>query len=255
VHGRRTNKEWGAIVLTVLCDQGLEGLLTGLYWVFQLKAEALCVQEHYQCNLVDSYQYFQADFQIAERMQARIDKRFGPEVLEKLYWASLSESPTLGLAFFEFFGSALKVKQFNLEAAFIDEALFEVIRLSRQVTREYHKFLGITRFTQSSQGHYYGLIKPEYNILTPLSQHFTERLSDQKWILIDTNRSRAVCYNIDSQWEGNVSLDNLPVSQDAFEAHWITYYKAISIEARKNDKLRQAFLPKRYWSHLTEMKE
>lgn len=239
----------------VLCDEGFEGLLTGVYWALKGQGNQLCVKDAYRPNLIDSHQYFEADDAIAQRMQRRIEDRFGSDVLEKLYWASLSEDPNVGGVFIGFFKSAVNLRGNVLEAAFVDETMFEMVRLSRQVGREYHRMRGLTRFTETSPGVYYGLIEPLYNILTPLSQHFAERLNDQKWILHDKRRQKAVFYGINQMWESPLiyPLSEKLQGNDAFIDYWRTYYQAIAIEERVNEKRRQGFMPKRYWANLPEM--
>ena len=40
---------------------------------------------------------------------------------------------------------------------------------------------------------------------------------------------------------------------DRFEDLFKTYYKATTIEARKNPRLQNSWMPKRYYKHLTEI--
>lgn len=248
------NHSSGGSGRVVLCDAGFEGLLTGLYWAFKLKAENLWVSEHYRPTLFEEPAYFPSTEDIAEGMRLRIEKRFGNEVVEKLYWSSLSEVEDLGPAWMRFFKEAGKYKGSVLGAAFLDGALYELVRYGSMVQREHHRLLGLVRFKEVSPQVFFSAVRPVYNILGPLSQHFAERLSDQRWILFDEGRGRAVFYTIDAMWEAPLEISEGLVGEDNFEGYWQTYYNAIAIEARINEKRRQGFMPKRYWSNLTELK-
>lgn len=238
----------------ILCDPGLEGLLTGLYWAFKLKADDLWVKDHYHARLFEEARYFPMEYDIAEGMRQRIEGRFGIDVVQKLYWASLSEAEHLGPALMRFFKEAGKYKGSVLGASFLDGALYELVRYGSMVQREHHRLLGLVRFKEVSPNVYFSAIRPLYNILTPLSQHFAERLSDQRWILFDEGRGVAVFYTIEAMWEAPLEIEKDLCCEDHFEAYWKSYYDAIAIEARVNEKRRQAFMPKRYWSNLPELK-
>ena len=41
-------------------------------------------------------------------------------------------------------------------------------------------------------------------------------------------------------------------SEEIYEELWKTYFKAISIEGKKNPKLQKNMMPKRYWKNLVE---
>lgn len=237
----------------VLCDQDLEGLLTGLYYVYKIKAQGLCVKRYYQENLWDHKVYFPREHDVAMGMRHRIEKRFGSEVFEQLYWASLTEEPSIGAAFLDFFARAKAYQKAAFDASFLQEDLFELYQLYRRASREYHRMLGLVRFKDLGSGTFYSAIEPDNNILSPLSQHFLERLSDQKWILHDNRRHVAAFFNGTDLWEGPLENNGLSAFSDPFESYWKTYYDAIAIEARKNEKRRQGFMPKKYWGHLPEM--
>ena len=40
-----------------------------------------------------------------------------------------------------------------------------------------------------------------------------------------------------------------------YQKLWKSFYNALAIEERRNEKLRQQHCPKRFWENMTEMKD
>lgn len=237
----------------ILCEPGFDGILTGLYWCLKIKASGLAVTADYIPRLDETSLFFESDYEISQKMQGRIKLRFGEDVLMKLAWAALSEDKDLGPYFYEFFTYVIANPERVLEKAYTDMQIFNIQKLARAVQREYHKMLGLVRFSEITTNTFYGVFEPQFNILEPLSMHFKERLSTQNWLLHDQKRSRICLFDGEFLTFRQVEALEVFKGQDQYESYWRTYYHAIAIEARINEKRRQGFMPKRYWAHLTEL--
>ena len=123
------------------------------------------------------------------------------------------------------------------------------------VARESHGMMGLIRFSELNNGIYYAHFEPTYDLLGLVVPHFKARLADQIWVIHDTKRKKAAFYNKDtvhiSDLDDVGALDFSNVEVD-FQKMWRTYFDHIAISERKNPKLQQQKMPKKYWKFLTE---
>ena len=117
-------------------------------------------------------------------------------------------------------------------------------------------------------------------VLPLILPHFIDRLQDQPFIICDRRRNLAALYQpgqgcrLVSVSQEKMSVDSLVVEKprlaaaepigpetgssagrdfDAdLEQLWRRYLKHLSIPQRRNLRLQQANMPKKYWKHLTE---
>lgn len=127
----------------------------------------------------------------------------------------------------------------------------------RKLKRELHRYLGLTRFQEIKEGGLYGPIRPEGNILLPLGGHFLQRIPKETFCLHDVGRNLAFFHRGNqteilelSDFHGEFSD-----REEEFSHLWKVFTKNVAIGERRNLKLQQSFMPKKYWEFLTEMKE
>ena len=136
-------------------------------------------------------------------------------------------------------------------------SLNEVIKFNdilHKVTDETHKLTGFLRFMECAGGILYAPYTPDNNITDLLMQHFSARLSSEKFIIHDLSRKIAGIYN-GNEWTLTYAEDvEICLSEDekAFENLWIKYYKAVNIEERPHEKQMKGYMPVRYWKFLPE---
>ncbi len=177
-------------------------------------------------------------------------------VIFKLY---LSVTEDKELIIFYYCLYSLKYKEttrFMRNNKWINEAL----KQSSYVSRENHKFKGFTRFKKMNNGIYYAEINPTNNILFLLSKHFKDRLKDEYWIIKDVNRKLYSLYDkknfiIVSEEEFKMNDFNLSDDEDKFLNLWKEFYDTVGIVARKNDRCRMNFMPKKYWKYIVEVSD
>ncbi|NLX63679.1 MAG: DNA metabolism protein [Clostridiaceae bacterium] len=172
-----------------------------------------------------------------------------------MYKAWLSEYSEIGTALYKYMKIGLKLGSQVL--SYLQNPDVSLVNdLAGKVSLEAHRFLGILRFKKLANGLYYARIEPDYNITMLIAEHFKNRFSDQPWIIHDAKR------NIFALFDTNQVIfinEDIKINTDhdkdvVFEELWKNYFKAISIEDRKNPGLQKRFLPRQYWRNLTEMK-
>jgi len=134
-------------------------------------------------------------------------------------------------------------------------AVEKVRGMEKKVGWEAHRMLQFVRFVQTGQGIYVADIKPEYNVLPLIGDHFHSRFGDQLLLIRDVTR-RTVLVSDAREWYVRRLSDEEempPLPEDGqFEAMWRAYFKAIANPARKNLNLQRSFVPLKYREHLTE---
>src|SRR5690606_32591152 len=102
------------------------------------------------------------------------------------------------------------------------------------------------RFQKSSDGMFFALVAPDYNVLPLIIRHFKNRYADQPWLIYDEKRKYGIHHDLRQVHE--VKLDYVPVrdlspanaavTMDEKEALyttlWKTYFKSTNIVERKN---------------------
>ena len=136
----------------------------------------------------------------------------------------------------------------------------EALRISQYVSHECHKYKGFLRFTELENKVLFAEIEPVNDILFILSNHFVKRLKNEYWIIKDVKRGIFSIYNkksfiIVSEDEFQIATNKISLDEAKMVDLWKTFYNTIGIKERKNDRCRQNFMPKRYWKHITEMRD
>ena len=105
---------------------------------------------------------------------------------------------------------------------------------------------------------------PEHDALPLALDYFTDRFADQRWLIYD--RKRDYGYYYDGASARRVTLEDdrgmiadkladewLAEDERRFQLLWKSYFRALAIPQRTNERLQRRMMPRRYWKHLTEM--
>jgi len=128
-----------------------------------------------------------------------------------------------------------------------------------KVYREIDRMRGLLRFTPNEKGELIAKCAPDHYILPFLADHFTARLGDIPWMIIDEKRGLCLCKKPGKKAEilpyVPLPLENneKTTANDKWEELWKHYHKTINNEDRNNPKCQKQFMPKRYWKYLPEM--
>lgn len=240
-------------------DNTFEGLLTAIFYAYPEKEECIITpNKMYLPNLLFEAHNITTEGDKFNRVYKSIEEKLTFQVLKNIYYLYLSshrDSKTLALQYLKLcyrYGS-------NVNLAKNNDIIIKVDRYCKQVSYEAHRFTGFVRFKEIGHLTFYSSIAPDHNILPLLINHFTKRFSDEYFIIHDTKREMAIIYDKKSAIITDFSNEQASLLTSAnsdykFESLWKTFYKSVNIEDRKNHRLRNQYMPKRYWDNLTELK-
>ncbi len=243
--------------MTYRCENSFEGILTAVFEAFRLHEDPEIRTDDQSCQLTldGAERVIPTDPEKAERVYRGIERKISPDALQQMYAAWLGECPDVPGLILHAVRAGMKSGPRVMEQL-QDPALFQLNDRYRRVMKEVHFFLGTLRFVRSASGIYHAGYEPDGNITGLIAPHFSERLSDQAFLIHDLKRGICAIYDGAELVlaEAPPGLDKAAIDADAdFEALWRKYFKTIAVEGRINPKLQRQFLPKRYWKHLTEM--
>lgn len=138
-----------------------------------------------------------------------------------------------------------------------DNDISWLLKAHNHLKREKHLYLGIVRFYKANDA-YISVITPKNHILPLIGYHFTQRFSNQNFMIYDATNKEALLYC--EKQSSIIKADNiiLPEMDDeelAMQKLWKLFYDTIAIKERYNPKCRMSFMPKRTWDLLPEMKD
>lgn len=129
--------------------------------------------------------------------------------------------------------------------------MFDIVR---QVLRERHRYLGLVRFREMTDGTLLSIIEPKNNVLPLLLSHFKARLGNQTFAIFDQKRAVLAYYDgtaFELFFTESVE-EHLAEEEENTQELWKIFHRSIAIRERSNRKLQQQNLPKYYWKHLVE---
>lgn len=234
-------------------DGSFDGLLCCIYaHYYDEKAIAIYEANTYQPQLFEEVKHIQVDGVKAKKVYDAIHEKLSSDTYWDIYRTYLSNEPLKDIYILRYLMTAFKMGR-KIELLHAHKDTLPVRRISRQVGFEKHRFLGLLRF-EEVEGVLYAKFEPDHNILILLGEHFSDRLANERFVIHDVKRSEAIISNY-GQW-GIVPFDlpdyQISESEKMFQELWKGYFKAIGIEARKNLKLQQSYVPLKYRKHILE---
>lgn len=246
------------ILIDFIYDGSFEGLLTAIFYAYPSKNPSNIVNyKNYTPSLINEVNEITTDDKIFARVYNSILKKLNYSVLKNIYYLYLSEILGCENIILSYLKLCYKYGT-NINLAKNNDTIILVDKYCRRVSLEAHKFTGFVRFKEIAPLSFYSCIDPDYNILPIISNHFVKRFSDQNFIIHDLKRESALMYNKENSIITSFSkeesfLFNTLNADTYFENLWKTFYTSVNIKERKNIKLRNQYMPKRYWKHLTEI--
>lgn len=245
------------IMIVFLYDGSFEGMLTAIYESYYGPGhpERIEIPDNRQEGLLEQIVWITADGEKARRVETAIAQKLSHTVMDAVELAWMSEDMAAATVVHRFLRYGFKQGPAVLEHE-AHPAVNPLLKLSRAVSRERHRLLGLARFVQLKGGIYYCRLEPDFNLLTLLAPHFAERMNDQPWVIHDARRGLAVIFDTRS-WKlaavPEAQMLTLHNQEEEMQRFWREYYHRIAIVERINPNLRRQMMPKKYWKNLTEM--
>ncbi|MDE6490468.1 MAG: TIGR03915 family putative DNA repair protein, partial [Muribaculaceae bacterium] len=183
-----------------------------------------------------------------QRVWRGLRSRMEPQALSVLTTAFLSDDRATDMPVFRYM-IKIFTRQKGAERDFSDPDMLEVLRAARRVRGEAHRLLQFVRFQKASDGTYFAMVEPLYNVLPMAVGHFRDRFADQPFVIYD--RRRDYGYYYDGKGEartitmpadlyhirtGRLADDVMDPDERLSQRMWRTYFKAIAIRERINPR-------------------
>ena len=254
----QVNYKEGFILKEYIYDNTFEGLLTAIFYAYSCKEDCIITKSrNYITSFLNEASNILTEYDKFDRVYKSILEKLKVEVLRNVYYLYLSDIPDSDSLALKYLKLCYKYGA-NINLAKNNDIIILVDKYARKVTGEAHRFTGFVRFREVAPLSFYASIEPDHNILPLILNHFTERFSDQNFIIHDLKRELAIIYNKESAIITELKKEDSKVftastADSEFEALWKTFYNSANIKERENHRLRNRHMPKRYWTHITEL--
>jgi probable DNA metabolism protein len=203
------------------------------------------------------------DPQVAAATATVLKKRVSARLLSWVWFALLShdghrEGRNVDMAIWQALARSWALWKIGKrgEMDLADDYIHVVRRAASLTSGEYNKYLGLTRFKDVG-GIFYAELEPDRDVLTLLADHFSARLSDQKWVIHDLRRKKAAVYDTGAaKWfitDMDIPRAPSPTAQEKeIQELWREFYRSTTTRQRLNYRTQRGHMPKKYWKHLVE---
>ena len=243
---------------TLIYDGTWEGLLSAVFAAYSRRPMPQeIVEPDSQQHFAVCYQFVKTDAAKAARVQRGIRAKLGAEAADNLWKCFLSGHPHRGNFIYHYLRLGFREGRLVVRRL-TDERVAAVNKQASLVAREARHLLQFIRLGETETGVYYAEITPAYPVLPLLMPHFTARMNTQAFVIYDKTHEQAGLWN-GRHWTVTDASNPLPPTYTQAEKQyrqlWKTFYDTIAITERINPKLRQNFMPKKYWRNMVEMTE
>ena len=224
-------------MILLVYDGTLDGFLSAIFHGFTLKSQSYDIVTEGEANgflpgLFEQRQV-ESDLSLSNRVYTAIRNKLSPETYTHVYRAWLSRQTGMELEICRFLKLAFHLGR-DISDMLQNPVVHRVVMTSRTVGGEAHRMLGLLRFHEQ-RGVYVADIRPDYDILPLIASHFTERFGSQPFVIRDRRYGQALVHC--QEKTAIVPMEEftpLEETEDSFEQMWKRYYKALTIEERKN---------------------
>ena len=283
----------GINMYTFICEDSPNGIFSGIYdaWDFKVNQNKkypagstatdtssriyphACSHEdiHVVCHEPDNYQLFyeyihvETSTEKSDKVARTIQCRLGSEFYDAILNAILSIVPAkkndLDKADAIYHTLVLGLNTAAGARAIHDLSnpyVHRLFTLSRATANEAHHLLGFLRFSELENGVLFSTIHPKNNALPILAEHFTDRLTQENFMIYDENRQLAAVHAagknfmlVDASGIDQDLLKRTSEKESAYRKLWLAFFDQIAIQARINPKLQAQNISKRFWRLLS----
>lgn len=251
-----------------VCENNIECIFTGIYdaWASNYGHENNLIQiemskeESDTMELFSEYIYVKPDNEKSVKVADSIRKKISEDAFQMVCNAAWSDSIKKGDIIYRFL-----ILGFSMGSMVINHMgnndVMMLFELNRSVTNEAHHFLGFLRFMESEGNILLARIKPQNDILRLIAPHFSDRLSNENFIIYDEKRETAILHRSGYPWVYTIA-DNIDIlkfeknsiKEQEFNNLWKTFFDSIAINERKNKNLQRNHIPLRYRGNMPEFK-
>ena len=241
-------------------DGSFAGLLTLLGEIIPrgIVPDAIGVDPPVQGDLFAEVTTIVTDDELAGRFLSELARRLTPAGCHQIRHAFLAGHPEREMIICRYLLLGWLVGK-KVSSMLAHPQVAPLWKLSQEVGREAHRYLGFVRFQETSGGLYYAAIAPSHRILPLVAHHFAARFRDQQWVIHDVTHGEGIVYDrLKGEWlilpmELHHQPELTP-SEERFQELWRSYFQAIAIAERQNLRLQQGKVPLKVRPWLVEFK-
>ncbi|HEY6838089.1 MAG TPA: TIGR03915 family putative DNA repair protein, partial [Geobacteraceae bacterium] len=242
-----------------------DGSFTGFLTVLAVAREngakptAICTGAPYGHDLFNPAQTVASDEERAREFLADMERRISPGACHQAELAFLAAESGRELIIHRYVELGWREGR-RIDRLLAHPDVAPVRGLARRVGREAHRFKGLVRFREVTEGFYYGAIEAENRILPLIGEHFSDRFRDQHWLIHDLAHNEAIVHPAGGTTWGIVPLElaaapTYTPGEEFFTRLWQRYFNHLAIAERHNTPLQRSQLPLKYRTHLVEFQE
>lgn len=254
-----------------ICEDSIDGIFTGVYdaWASRHGHANIVLTTHAPDNysLFDTYINVHTDYEKSAKVAHTLHSRMGEETYQELCQAALALEPASykqsidkAEAIYKTIVLALSLPDAGKVLNYLGEPyVYRTFQLSRCTFNEAHHLLGFLRFQELENGILFAQIHPKNDVLPVLGEHFADRLPEENFMIYDATRNLAVLHPkgkgffiTDTRELNQESLQHFSPQESEYRRLWCAFFDSIAIEARKNPKLQNQNLPKRFQKDMVE---
>lgn len=250
--------------MILLCEDSVEGILTGVYEAYALHAEHDAT--HLQTSGIDNYRLFTIYHEIAadpdksKKVLRTISRKFGSDTYAHLFQAMVSYDDTKADAVYHTIAAGLSGQyRGKLMEHLSNPYIHKVFTLSRNTFGEYDHLRGFLRFQELKDGILLARYKPKNDITAMLAPHFADRLPQENFAIYDEGRHFYAVHAKGRQWylvRGDLPFHDEDIEYSQEEKEYQMLYRhfcqTIAIKERKNQNLQRNMLPLRFREYMPE---
>lgn len=180
-------------------------------------------------------------------------ERLGGSVRQRFATAFLSTDPEKELILLRYLRVAFATGK-GVDRMLGDADVAAAWQLERAVNGEAHHFVEFLRFEERG-GMLGAVIHPKNMILPLLRPHFCSRLPDEDFLIYDAVHEVAMLRRgNDVRYLEMTEYDSVPDETEAqWQMMWKRFFKALTIEQRRNERCQRTHCPRRFWQDMCEM--
>jgi len=238
-------------------DGSYDGLLCCVFECYSRKETPAGVvpEDEAQLSLYER-RYVETDGAKAARVENGLAKAASRDAAETGRLFYLSCCPDKGITFLLFAQICIQYGT-KVRLMLTDETVKKVRDSVAHLTREAHQLKGFVRFSVNGNA-MSSVIEPKNFVLPLLRDYFCNRYRNESFLIYDKTHGAALVYS--GGRSDIVPIENFeePEAEDGetrFRELWRLFYNTVAIAERENPRCRMSHMQKRYWAHMTEMRQ
>lgn len=253
--------------LALVCEDSLEGVLTGIYEAYLMKKERqipthdtihILIGEPVIRNFYTEYHTCLMEQEKACKVAATICRVCGETLYEYICHAAATHDADKGDAIYHTVVLGIQFRDKRVYERLTDRYVRKLFELSRMAGNETHRFIEFLRFQELENGILYAAINSQCEVVPFLAAHFADRLPNENFVIYDRRHHMFAMHERYKPWflvrNQNLLEESLHFSEEEREYQQLFkhFCEKIAIASRKNKDLQTNMLPLRFRPDMVE---